>query len=568
MRVWFWILAACLLLPVHARAQMTLEQDEIHVGDSWSYRQMDGFTNEVTSEFTRRVVAISDKEITTFQEMKGSNDKKTIFYDREWNLLDSGDVQYKPPMKLVPHPIHVGDTWRIRYGGTSLKTGQNATCSGTGKFTGVETVTVPAGTFQTGRIEINTECRGTDANAEIARYHNLEWYAPGIGRIIKGQYAITMNGRIRNKTIVELTGYRRALPNQPATPAVSPPPRPVTPQSVAPQPIASQPVISQPAVQPSTPQPTQAAQQNTAASYQETLPLAESGERDAEFRVGQMLEHGTGVEKDIVKAADWYRRSAENGMVLAMLSYGIMLQHGDGVAKDDVAGAAWIMKAAEAGQVTAQANLGAIYLAGAGLPRNIVLAHDWFLKSAQRGSARGMLDLAVLCLDPNGGAPDEAVGREWLRKSAQSGFTQAQGVLASKLAIGASGFTKDPAQAFDLATSASDKGDATGSATLGDLYRIGIGRPKDAAEAFKWYSIAARRGLAYAQFELAKAYLAGDGTRHDASQALLWTTIAAPHASDKIKKLLPSVQQQAARELSPAQQEDIKRQAAAWHPSP
>lgn len=559
-RVGLLLVSAVLLVNTQAKSQapaeMTLEKDEIRVGDRWSFRQMDGFTNEVTSEFTRRVVALSDKDITTFQELKDGKGTKTIYYDKEWNLLDNGDVQYTPAMKQIPHPVHIGDTWKTQYKAMSVKSGSSSTCFVNGKFTGVETVTVPAGKFETGRIELHVECRGADANAEVTRFHNLEWFAPGVGRVVKGEYETIMNGRVRSKTALELTGYHRAPQDQPDAQAVSPKPADVQPVAPAADLMRAPPHATQQA------QPVQ-----PAGTYADMLPLAEAGQPDAEFRVGQMLEHGIGVEKDISKAADWYHRSAEHGVTSAMLSYGLLLRAGQGAGKDDVAGAAWIMKAAEAGQPTAQAHLGTIYRTGTGLPRNIIKAREWFLRSAQGGSGIGMFNLAMLSFDPNDGAVDEALGREWLQKSAQTGFPPAQGVLAAKLSVGVNGFAKDPAQAFDLAKTAADKGDPLGAATLGDLYSHGDGRPQDSAEAVKWYGVAARRGQAYAQFRLAKAYLSGQGTAHDASQALLWATVAIPRANDAIKKLLPPLQAQAAKELTADQQDAVRRQASDWQPS-
>ena len=383
MRRWLWLFVTCALPPVSAHAQMVLEKDDVHVGDKWSFQQTDGFTSEITSQFTRRVVAVSDKEITAYQEIKDSKDRKTIYYDKDWNLLDTGDVRYTPAMKQIPFPVHLGDAWKTQYKFTSSKTGQSASCFSSGKFLSVETISVPAGTFRAGRIELNAECWGTDANAEVARYQNLEWYAPGVGRVIRGEYAVLTNGRVRSKSVVELTGYQRAQPDKPDAQAAMP--SPALPTATSKPPASSTvaeaalpPLVPHPTAGPQNASPQNASPQNaspqndSAVSYQQTLPLAEAGQRDAEFRVGRMLEQGAGVEKDLAKAAEWYRRSAEHGMPLAMLNYGLSLQAGQGVAKDEVAGAAWIMKAAEAGQPTAQANLGALYRSGRGLPRNII----------------------------------------------------------------------------------------------------------------------------------------------------------------------------------------------------
>ena len=51
---------------------------------------------------------------------------------------------------------------------------------------------------------------------------------------------------------------------------------------------------------------------------------AESGDRNAQYQLGNMYGSGQGVSKDYVEAAKWYRKAAEQGVAKAQLGLGVM----------------------------------------------------------------------------------------------------------------------------------------------------------------------------------------------------------------------------------------------------
>lgn len=54
-----------------------------------------------------------------------------------------------------------------------------------------------------------------------------------------------------------------------------------------------------------------------ARAYKLWRPLADKGEREAQFIIGSMYEHGQGVAVDLAKASDWYRKAASRGHEVA-----------------------------------------------------------------------------------------------------------------------------------------------------------------------------------------------------------------------------------------------------------
>jgi uncharacterized protein len=75
-------------------------------------------------------------------------------------------------------------------------------------------------------------------------------------------------------------------------------------------------------------------------------PLAEQGNPDAQFILGQMYNTGRGVSQDHAEAVKWYRGAAEQGDVLAQAVLGAMYGGEEGVPADYVQSYMWLNLAA------------------------------------------------------------------------------------------------------------------------------------------------------------------------------------------------------------------------------
>jgi TPR repeat protein len=115
--------------------------------------------------------------------------------------------------------------------------------------------------------------------------------------------------------------------------------------------------------------------------------------------LGIMYTNGTGVQQDYAKAAEWYRRAAEQGHANAALNLGVMYASGRGVPRDRVEAARWFREAAERGDVHAQANLGYMHDNGIGVPQDHAEAMRWYRMAADQGYATAQNMLAVMCID-------------------------------------------------------------------------------------------------------------------------------------------------------------------------
>ena len=122
-----------------------------------------------------------------------------------------------------------------------------------------------------------------------------------------------------------------------------------------------------------------------ATAMAECLPLAEKGDAEAMFCVGQMYANGFGVDLDDAQALHWLGLAAGNGHAEAQYTLGVMHANGWGVAMNNVPAAGFYRLAAEQGFLKAQTALGFSYKHGAGVERDLERAYMWFDIAAQRG---------------------------------------------------------------------------------------------------------------------------------------------------------------------------------------
>jgi uncharacterized protein len=88
-------------------------------------------------------------------------------------------------------------------------------------------------------------------------------------------------------------------------------------------------------------------------AYKLFVPLAEQGDRLAQFQVGMMTEQGQGTDPDLKAAFDWYFKAAQQGVADAYFALGQIYSRGEVVAKDPAQAYAWFDLAKKAGHAVA-----------------------------------------------------------------------------------------------------------------------------------------------------------------------------------------------------------------------
>jgi cell division septation protein DedD len=110
-------------------------------------------------------------------------------------------------------------------------------------------------------------------------------------------------------------------------------------------------------------------------------PLADKGDADAAFNLGQAYRLGRGVPQDFAAAQDWFERAARKGHVDAQATLGLMMfQNGN-----QTGGLRWLKMAALRGEPRAMLVYGTAMFNGDGIPRDPVLGYRFVMGAAQAG---------------------------------------------------------------------------------------------------------------------------------------------------------------------------------------
>jgi len=149
-----------------------------------------------------------------------------------------------------------------------------------------------------------------------------------------------------------------------------------------------------------------------AAALAAWRPLAEKGNADAMFNLGQAYRLGRGVPIDLAQAQDWYDRAAHAGHVDAQTQLGMLLfQTGN-----RPAGLRWLKTAADKGEARAQLLYGTALFNGDGIARDPLAAYRYIAKSAAQGLAPARTTLEQL---------DDAMPADMRQQALAGGVTTA-----------------------------------------------------------------------------------------------------------------------------------------------
>jgi len=126
---------------------------------------------------------------------------------------------------------------------------------------------------------------------------------------------------------------------------------------------------------------------------------------EMQFHLGLKFAGSDGTVPDFAKAAEWYRKAAEQNHSQAQLNLGMMYADGQGVARDVAQSRVWYHKAAQQGEAGAQFNLGnschhaSFRQVPAEAAESRIEAYKWFRLAAAQGYQGSELAHAILTLN-------------------------------------------------------------------------------------------------------------------------------------------------------------------------
>jgi len=196
--------------PAVESANSPEPMEDAQPGDHWTYEIRDEITGEVKSTITNTVTDVSASEISTRIAQLGNSNSGYQTFDRSWNLTNNGVWRSTPNDGTgIRAPLAVGKTWSFKSTDVNSTAGFSTKRSGTSKVVAQESVTTRAGTFDTFKIETSFQLQSTNDPTKKFQIVQQTWYAPVIDHWVKRSFLSRSDGRVREKSTVELVEYGR-----------------------------------------------------------------------------------------------------------------------------------------------------------------------------------------------------------------------------------------------------------------------------------------------------------------------------------------------------------------------
>ena len=123
-------------------------------------------------------------------------------------------------------------------------------------------------------------------------------------------------------------------------------------------------------------------------AYDIWLPLAESGNAEAQFRVGNIYSFARGLEQNDLIAQSWWEKAAYKEHVKAMHNLAVVYDQGKTLPKNVARARTYYLKAVELCKVSSQYGLGSLILRQPKDERDNVDGHKWLEIAFMLGDIR------------------------------------------------------------------------------------------------------------------------------------------------------------------------------------
>ena len=205
------VLAVTISWPAVLAAQsIDTSSNEVRLGDRWVYETKDEITGYPQATYTEIVTQISPAEIIVDLTISGKDGTALFVFDHDWNEVDTLVWKYKPnDGQGIRLPLAVGKEWRSEFDAKNTVTSANMRASVLSKVVAQQTLTTPAGTFETYKIERRIREFDTANPSRLSEIRSVIWYAPQINHWVRRTFETMIQKRTRASTSEELTEFTR-----------------------------------------------------------------------------------------------------------------------------------------------------------------------------------------------------------------------------------------------------------------------------------------------------------------------------------------------------------------------
>ncbi|MDE7414156.1 MAG: SEL1-like repeat protein [Muribaculaceae bacterium] len=258
-------------------------------------------------------------------------------------------------------------------------------------------------------------------------------------------------------------------------------------------------------------------------------------DKEVQYYMAQMYDHGLGVPYNIPRAQELYQKSAKQGFAKAQYKVGADLWERYEIKE----ALKWLLPSAEQANKDAQFLLGVIYENPNDeyqIERDYYEATKWYELSAQNGHPMAAYSLGEIYRKGFGNMEDEdwKEAIKWYEKSAKGGFDLAQWKMGNYYYD-----EKNYPEAVKWWKLCAEQGYQDAQSILGHMYYDNENLPRDYKEAFKWFSMVMpyenEAAYSHAQFYIAEMYWNGWGVEQDREEALNHYRISARGGEKKAR---------------------------------
>lgn len=218
-----------------------------------------------------------------------------------------------------------------------------------------------------------------------------------------------------------------------------------------------------------------------------------SGDPLAQMYMGWFMSGKCGFPRRDELAAEWFRKSAEQGDVSGKTMYGIVLLYGQGITKNPKEAIKYLSAGVDGGNARAMAVLGHAYYSGNGVAKDLKEAVRLYRRAADKLDPFGCINLGLLYLNGDGVIKDVEEALKLFKIASADGNVEAKKNLAYIYHYG-NGVEIDLPKASNLYLEVARSGDVECQRLTGVRYQQGIGFKVDLIEAYAWYNISASMG--------------------------------------------------------------------------
>jgi TPR repeat protein len=243
------------------------------------------------------------------------------------------------------------------------------------------------------------------------------------------------------------------------------------------------------------------------------------GSADAMNNLGCCYHCGEGVDKSLVKAFQLYYLGYKNAIPSDYAAYNIAAcyENGTYVAKDILKAAFYYRKSADLGHSGGFYKVGSYYMKGlGGIEKNFQEGVRYYHLAVEKDNSDAMNSLGIAYLDGLGVDKDPQKAITYYKMGTEKGNGYAAFNLATCYRYG-KGVPVDMKEAVRFYRISAEKGNVDAMNSIGICYANGLGMNirKNIEEAIVWYDKAIEKGSGDAAFNRAEVYRKGYGIRPD-----------------------------------------------------